>query len=188
VSLYRFDATRAVELKGLRFPFASTWRAERGHHVLTKRMGRQRLNLDAPMRVDREEMIDVCAIPDETGAASGWFELHTGVCVSTTVPDWATLSAAFSRGEGFGLALTQAMFGLPGYAWRIEIVAAELGITRRALQMTLFRESYSFDAALRRCRRLNQLLRDGDARCRFAPILRSAVREPPSLQNACGQG
>jgi hypothetical protein len=132
------------------------------------------------MRVRSEELFDVCAIPDETGAAIGWLELEINVCSTATEPDWKVLKQAFLRdGGGFGLALAQDMFRVPWYAWRIEDVARELGVTRRSLQMALFRESYSFDAALRRCRRLNQLLREGDARCRFAPIVRSAAQEPP---------
>ena len=131
------------------------------------------------MRVRTEELFDVCAIPDETGAAIGWLELEIGACGAATEPDWKGLTQAFSRdGGGFGLALAQNMFRLPWYAWRIEDVARALGVTRRALQMALFRESYSFDAALRRCRRLNQLLREGDARYRFAAIARSAMQEP----------
>ncbi|TDG06062.1 hypothetical protein E1N52_22795 [Paraburkholderia guartelaensis] len=122
----------------------------------------------------------MCAIPDETGAAIGWLELEIDTWTTTTEPDWRRLMQAFSRnGGGFGLALAQDMFRLPWYAWRIEDVARALGVTRRSLQMALFRESYSFDAALRRCRRLNQMLREGDARCRFAAIARSAAQEPP---------
>jgi hypothetical protein len=180
VHVYRFDTMRETQLKGLRFPFALAWRAERGCHVLTSRLGGKQLGLNAPMRVRTEEMFDVCAIPDETGAASGWLELEIDACTTATVPDWNGLMQAFSRdGGGFGLALAQAMFRLPWYAWRIEDAARALGVTRRSLQMALFRESYSFDAALRRCRRLNQLLREGDARCRFAAIARSVAQEPP---------
>jgi len=180
VNLYRFDTTRETQLKGLRFPFALAWRAERGRHVLTSRLGGKQLGVNAPIRVRTEEMFDVCAIPDETGAAIGWLELEIDTWTTTTEPDWRRLMQAFSRnGGGFGLALAQDMFRLPWYAWRIEDVARALGVTRRSLQMALFRESYSFDAALRRCRRLNQLLREGDARCRFAAIARSAAQEPP---------
>ncbi|MEX3985126.1 hypothetical protein AB4Y45_39875 [Paraburkholderia sp. EG287A] len=167
-------------MKGLRFPFAVAWRAERGHHVLTSRLGGKQLDLNAPMRVRTEEMFDVYAIPDESGAASGWLELEIGAYTAAMEPDWKGLTQAFSRdGGGFGLALAQAMFRLPWYAWRIEDVARALGVTRRSLQMALFRESYSFDAALRRCRRLNQLLREGDARRRFAAMAGSAAQEPP---------
>ncbi|MEM5310306.1 hypothetical protein [Paraburkholderia sp. JHI869] len=133
------------------------------------------------MRVRTEEMFDVCAIPDETGAASGWLELEIGSWETATEPGWNVLKQAFLfDGGGFGLAMAQEMFRLPWYAWRIEDVARELGVTRRSLQMTLFRESYSFDAALRRCRRLNELLLEGNARCRFVAIARSAAQEPPS--------
>jgi hypothetical protein len=171
---------RETQLKGLRFPFALAWRAERGRHVLTSRLGGKQLGLNAPMRVRTEEMFDVYAIPDETGAASGWLELEIDGWTTATVPDWNGLTQAFSRdGGGFGLALAQAMFRLPWYAWRIEDAACALGVTRRSLQMALFHESYSFDAALRRCRRLDQLLREGDARCRFAAIARSVAQEPP---------
>jgi len=180
VHIYRFDTMRETQLKGLRFPFALAWRAERGRHVLTSRLGGKELGLNAPMRVRTEEMFDVCAIPDETGAASGWLELEIDGCLTASEPDWKGLTQAFSRDRGgFGLALAQDMFRLPTYAWRIDDVARALGVTRRSLQMALFRESYSFDAALRRCRRLNQLLHEGDARCGFAVIARSAAQEPP---------
>lgn len=148
--------------------------------MLTKRFGERQLGLNVPTRVRAEEMFDVCAMPDETGAAIGWLELDIETLATATEPDWKVLKQAWSRDQGgFGLALAQDMFRLPLYAWRIEDVARALSVTRRSLQMALFRESYSFDAALRRCRRLNQLLREGDARCRFAAIARSAAQEPP---------
>lgn len=188
VHVYRFDTTRKIEWKGLRLPFASTWRAERGHHVLTRRLGERPLHLNVPTRIWAEELIDVCAVPDQTGAATGWLELDIETRAAITEPDWNALRQAFTASGGFGLALAQAMFRLPQYAWRIEQVARELGVTRRSLQMTLFRESYSFDAALRRCRRLHEWLRYGDRRCRFAEFPSSAVYAPPTLQDACGQG
>lgn len=188
VHVYRFDTTRKMEWKGLRFPFASTWRAERGHHVLTRRLGEKPLRPDIPTRIWPEELIDVCAIPDQTGAATGWLELDIDASVTATEPDWNALRQAFKASGGFGLALAQAMFRLPQYTWRIEEVAHELGVTRRSLQMTLFRESYSFDAALRRCRRLHEWLSFGDPRCRFAGFPSSAAFAPPTLQDACGQG
>jgi hypothetical protein len=189
VHVYRFHTTRKTEWKGLRLPFTSIWRAERGHHVLTRRLGEEPLRLHVPMRIRAEELIDICAVPDRTGAASGWLELEVDVCADATEPDWNALRQAITAGSsGFGLALAQAMFKLPRYAWRIEEVACELGVTRRALQMTLFRESYSFDAALRRCRRLSEWLSDGDLRGRFAEFTSSAMHAPPTLQDACGQG
>ncbi len=161
-----------MELKGLRFPFPLTWRAERGHHALTRRAGIGHAVLNCPVRVRVEELFDARAIPDETGAATGWLELDIDLRGAVCGPDWHELAVALRRGNGsFGLALTQGMFKAPSYAWTIEEVARELGVTRRELQMTLFRESYSFDAALKRCRSLNGLLRQSDTRCRFVPLV-----------------
>ncbi|MBN3728973.1 hypothetical protein G3N92_33035, partial [Burkholderia sp. Ac-20379] len=120
-------------------------------------------------RLPAEQLFDIEVVPGRSGAAAGAIVLPAPAFVAGggTEPDWAALRAqlgaqpACTARHGFALALTQAMFELPGYAWRIERVARELDVSRRAIQMALFRECYSFNAALLRCRRLNRLLDGG---------------------------
>jgi AraC-like DNA-binding protein len=109
-----------------------------------------------------EQLFDVEVIPDHTGAATGWLEVQMPELTSRAAPDWKHLAVILRRSArpGIGLALTQSMFGCPCYAWTVGRVADELGVSRRELQMALFREAYSFAATLRRCRRLNKLLGD----------------------------
>ncbi|WP_124500876.1 MULTISPECIES: hypothetical protein [unclassified Burkholderia] len=163
---YQFVATRSVELTGLRFPFPLKWYAERGFLRISNE-GRGELLFqggNADVRV--EESFDIRMTPDETGAVAGRLELDLTVKSALTEPEWGDLAAAYSGSRrGFGVALTQNMFQLPRYAWTLEKVASKLDIKPRALQMTLFRECYSFDSALRRCRQLDMLLQEGNSYC-----------------------
>jgi len=171
VLAYRFVATRGVEIRELRFPFALRWHAGRGIHLLSKTHGGARFRSGDEVRIGLEEMFDVRMIPDETGAVTGRLELEQMIRAERPVPDWRWLALAYSaHGRGFGLALTQSMFGLPWYPWTLDSLATHLCAKPRSIQMALFRESYSFDAALRRCRHLNTLLRVGLAHCRFEAV------------------
>lgn len=175
VQAYRFAATRGVAFKDLRFPFPLRWHAGRGIHQLSTRHGGERIDLrgEASMRV--EELFDVQLFPDQTGAATGRLEIDLVARDRRSEPDWTSLALSLSCGRGFGLALTQSMFALPSYPWALEPVAAQIGTKPRSIQMALFRESYSFDAALRRCRHLDALLRTGFDRCRFEAIAEQAA-------------
>ena len=171
VLAYRFVATRGVELRGLRFPFALRWHTGRGIHQLSKTHSGQRYRPGGEVRIRLEEMFDVHMLPDETGAVTGRLEIELITADGPSEPDWHRLALIYSpHGRGFGLALTQSMFGLPWYPWTLESVAGRLCATPRSIQMALFRESYSFDAALRRCRHLHTLLRVGLAHCRFEAV------------------
>lgn len=123
------------------------------------------------MLIRHEEMFDVHMMPDETGAVTGRLEIDLMLRNKQSEPDWHSLALSYAcNGRGFGLALTQSMFASPSYPWTLESLAARLGARPRAIQMALFRESYSFDAALRRCRSLHTLLRAGHAHCTFEAV------------------
>ncbi|MBN3793055.1 hypothetical protein [Burkholderia sp. Ac-20353] len=172
---YQFIATRGVELKALRFPFPLRWHSERGILQLSTACGGELVCRGSNVPVRPEELFDVQMAPDETGAVAGRLELGLTVKGPLLEPDWDTLTSIYSsNGRGFGLALAQNMFRLPWYPWSLENVASQLDTKPRALQMTLFRECYSFDAALRRCRRLDTLLREGNAHCSFERVTVSA--------------
>lgn len=127
-------------------------------------------------------MFDVSMMPDETGAVTGRLEIDLDVSDAEAEPDWNALAAALSSNvRGVGLALTQTMFRFPWHGWKLEAVAARLDTTPRMLQMALFREAYSFDATLRRCRRLNSLLQIGHAHCTFSPARKDQRGCVPSL-------
>jgi hypothetical protein len=175
VLAYQFVATRGVELKGLRFPFPLRWYSERGIHRLSKGCRGELLRRGGYARIRLEELFDVQMTPDETGAVTGRLELGLTVKNTLSEPDWRALALMYSsKYRGFGVVLAQNMFQLPWYPWTIETVASRLDTKPRALQMTLFRECYSFDAALRRCRRLDTLLRVGNAHCIFEIVAGSA--------------
>jgi hypothetical protein len=168
---YRFVATRGVEITGLRFPFALRWCAGRGIHQLSRSRSGERFRPCGEVLIHREEMFDVHMMPDATGAVTGRLEIDLMQRHEQSEPDWRSLALTYvSSGRGFGLAVTQSMFALPAYSWTLDALAARLGATPRAIQMALFRESYSFDAALRRCRYLHTLLRVGHAHCTFEAV------------------
>lgn len=130
------------------------------------------------------EMFDVYMMPDQTGAVAGRLEIDLVLPASQSEPDWDALACTYSTDpRGFGLSLAQTMFRLPWYPWRLETVASRLGTKPRSLQIVLFRESYSFDAALRRCRQLNTLLRAGRTDCTFE-IVPGAVGSIASKEDA----
>ncbi|WP_155630848.1 hypothetical protein [Burkholderia cepacia] len=168
---YQFIATRVVELKELRFPFPLKWHPERGIHHLSNECGGELLRRGSFIGVRPEELFDVQMMPDETGAVAGRVELNLTVISTPLEPDWDTLESVFSNNcRGFGVLLAQSMFQLPWYPWTIKTVASRIGTKPRALQMALFRECYSFDAVLRRCRRLNTLLQLGSDDCTFERV------------------
>jgi len=168
VLAYQFVATRDVELKGLRFPFSLRWHCGRGIHQLSKSHGGELFRQMGKVHIRREEMFDVYMAPDRTGAVTGRLEIDLVLPSSQSEPDWEALARTYStHPRGFGLSLAQTMFQLPWYPWQIEAVASRMDTKPRSLQMVLFRESYSFDAALRRCRQLNTLLRAGRTDCIF---------------------
>ncbi|MGU7776157.1 hypothetical protein ACV229_39135 [Burkholderia sp. MR1-5-21] len=178
VLAYQFVATRGVELRELRFPFPLIWHSDRGIHQVSKGSGGELLRGGSHVRIRMEELFDVQMTPDETGAVSGRLELGVTVDRALSEPEWDALALMYaSNSRGFGVALTQSMFQLPWYPWTIEKVASQLDAKPRALQMTLFRECYSFNAALRRCRGLDTLLRVGNAHCAFE-IVADSVEEP----------
>ncbi|WP_321802289.1 hypothetical protein [Burkholderia sp. BCC1988] len=157
--MYRFASTRGFRFGALRFPFPLVWKTERGSHVIAGNESAAVRDWRSCTFVPAEHLFDVEVIPDDTGAATGWLEVQMPIQPILAEPDWSHLADLLRRSRsGFGLALTQSMFRFPSYAWEISVVAAQLGVSRRSLQMALFRESYSFDAALRRCRRLKKLL------------------------------
>ncbi len=156
---YQFSSTQPAELKGIRFPFLMEWHAERGAHHIQRGLGGQVLEKDKSARIRPEELFHIYLVPDHTGAVAGTIELEVDMPARGSQPGWESLATALSaNSRGFGLALTQAMFRLPGYAWSLETVAAELKTTRRCVQQKLFREGYSFCAALHRCRRLHSFI------------------------------
>lgn len=167
---YRFASVRGFRLGTLRFPYPLVWHTERGMHRIAASRAEMPALTGGLTRLHAEQLFDIEVAPGRSGAAAGSIVLPAPAFVTGggAEPDWAALRARLhaqlngTTRQGFALALTQAMFELPGHAWQIERVARELGASRRTLQMTLFRESYSFDAALRRCRRLNRLL-SGDS-------------------------
>ncbi|MGR3908323.1 hypothetical protein Q3A80_14870 [Burkholderia sp. SR8] len=135
--------------------------------------------------VPLECLFDVEVIPDESGAATGSLLVDAPDNVASTEPDWNHLAQLLMCSKfGFGLALTQSMFNLPTYPWAIEATAMKLGVSRRFLQMALFRESYSFESALRRCRALNHLLTSGDSPLHFAG--KASDRYSLTAAMACG--
>ncbi|WP_321897430.1 hypothetical protein [Burkholderia cepacia] len=172
---YQFIATRVVELKELRFPFPLKWHPVRGIHHLSTGCGEALIRRDSYINIRPEELFDVQMTPDETGAVAGRVELSLTMIDTLLEPDWDTLASVYSKNcRGFGVLLAQNMFQQPWYPWTIRAVASRLDTKPRALQMALFRECYSFDAMLRRCRRLNTLLQLGSHDCTFEMIVDSA--------------
>ncbi|MEK6423956.1 MAG: hypothetical protein V4801_30580 [Burkholderia gladioli] len=159
---YRFASARGFRLGTLRFPYPLAWHTERGTHRIAPPRAEAPVLTGGLTRLPAEQVFDIVVMPGRSGAAAGSIVLPAPAFVdgSGAEPDWAALHAQLTctARHGFALALTQAMFELPAYAWQIERVAYELAVSRRTLQMALFRECYSFNAALLRCRRLNRLL------------------------------
>lgn len=72
--------------------------------------------------VSTERSFDVQVIPDRTGGASVWLEIHIPLQVASQEHDWGELGNRLicSRG-GFGFALTQTMFRF--LSWKCDIRA-----------------------------------------------------------------
>lgn len=156
---YDFFATRDIQWTDLRFPFPLRWRMGRGFHSLCAREGAALIRRAGEVQVKAEQLFDVSVAPDETGAVTGRIMLCGMIDAAGPEPDWPRLLHIYTVQSGvFGLALTQSMFQLPRYPWNMQDVAAQLHTEPRELQMMLFRQCYSFCAALRRCRALNKLL------------------------------
>jgi hypothetical protein len=158
---YQLNAMRSVRIDGLRIPFPSYWCAVRG----TQRLSTSndiRLSTHPDAFVRAEQLFAIHMTPDSSGAVTINLTIDIGPSRSRLEPDWDQLRRAYLYGRDFGPALVQSMFQMPRYAWRLGEVAAALEAPPRSLQMTLFREGYSFDAALRRCRRLHMLLEAGN--------------------------
>ncbi|WP_124612020.1 hypothetical protein [Burkholderia sp. Bp9143] len=178
---YQFFALREVTLTDLRFPFTARWYSERGVVKLSKRYGSELVRRDGFAHVRREELFDVAMSPDQTGAVAGQLQLDLPAQGGNSEPDWCALAAAYENGKGgLGFVLAQNMFLLPEYPWTISALASRLAIKPRMLQMSLFQECYSFDAVLRRCRRLNALLQLGGAGCVFE-IVAGPVCAPDNI-------
>lgn len=128
-----------------------------------------------------EELFDSHILPDAHGSAAGQLVIaadfdHAG---SASEPDWSSLRSAYARGSsGFGLALAQSMFKHPWYVWDIQLVAARLELTSKGLQTALFRDAYSYEAALRRCRRLHGMLERGHSGCFFTKVIEPGRARP----------
>lgn len=169
MQMYAFVSLRGFHLSALQFPFPLVWRVERGSIRISARANVNAIAAGRSTRVRTEELFDVDVLPDRSGAAVGHLEIALPLPASLVEPDWSHLASclASSTRGGFGLALTQSMFRLPRYPWNVRTVARELGLDARILQMVLFRESYSFHAALQRCRRLTSLLNGHDSLFRF---------------------
>jgi len=162
---------REVTLTDLRFPFTARWYSERGVVKLSRRYGSELVRRGHFAHVRREELFDVAMSPDQTGAVAGQLQLDLPARSGNTEPDWPALASAYENTEGgLGFVLAQNMFFAPEYPWTIGALASRLAIKPRMLQMRLFQECYSFDAVLRRCRRLNALLQIGGPDCTFEVI------------------
>jgi hypothetical protein len=157
---YQLNATRSVQIEGLRLPFPSHWRSVRGTQRLTT-SNDARLESASDVRVKAEQLFGLHMTPDSSGAVTVDLVIDVGLTLPRAEPDWTELARVFLKTRGFGPALARSMFQLPFYPWKLGETAAALGTQPRSLQMTLFREGYSFDAALRRCRRLHILLDGG---------------------------
>jgi hypothetical protein len=115
------------------------------------------------VRLKAEQLFGIHMTPDSSGAVTINLAIDVGQTTRRPEPDWAELARVYLEARGFGQALAQSMFKNPLYPWNLGQTASALGAQPRSLQMALFREGYSFDAALRRCRRLHTLLEEGDA-------------------------
>jgi len=162
----RFCFSRPVHLRDLRFPFALVWTADRGTHAISGTAGAALLAPGVGWPVAAETLFSMKLAPDVQGVASGMLSLACPAGTHTREPDWGALRRAYAAHDvPFGRVLAQQMFCHPSCPWRLADTAAALGIEVRALQMRLFREAYSFAAALKRCRMLRVLLAglSGDA-------------------------
>jgi hypothetical protein len=156
---YSFASTRELRLNGLQFPFPLRWRAERGNHRLLPLNGKLLSGRHGEVRVKPEQRFDVAVMPDLAGAAVGCIVLDCMSNLTESAPDWYKMAVEYAgKNQNFGLTLAQSMFFSPEYSWSLTGVAERLKIEPRAIQMALFRESYSFASTLRRCRRLRKLL------------------------------
>jgi hypothetical protein len=158
---YQLSAMRNVRIGDLRFPFPSRWRAVRG----TQRVSTSNdtgLPAHSEVRIKAEQLFDIHMTPDSSGAVTTHLTIDLGPITLRSEPDWDELGRAYPFTRGFGMVLARSMFQIPVYPWNLRETASALRTQPRSLQMTLFREGYSFDAALRRCRRLNVLLEEGN--------------------------
>lgn len=162
----RFSLSRPVHLRDLRFPFPLVWTADRGSHAISGTGGAALLAQGIGWPVAAETLFSMQIAPGVQGVASGTLSLDCPVRAPAHAPDWGALRRAYAAHDvPFGRVLAQHMFCHPSCAWRLADTAAALGVETRALQMRLFREAYSFAAALKRCRMLRVLLAglSGDA-------------------------
>jgi hypothetical protein len=179
---YQFIAPRGADLLRLRIPFPLTWRAERGSLRVLKSDTDRSFGQRGSFFVPTEELFDSHIQADAYGGASGHLVIATDVACAATAgePDWHALRFAYARGSrGFGLALAQSMFTHPGYAWDIHAVVSHLDASLKGVQTALFRDAYSYDATLRRCRRLHDMFDRGHAGCHFMRV--TPTRHAPSI-------
>ena len=158
---YQLNATRGVRLDDLRFPFPSHWRTVRGIQRLStsKDTG---LTSHPELRLKAEQLFGIQMTPDSSGAVTINLSMDFGPTVPSLEPNWVELGRVYLEACGVGPSLARSMFRMPNYQWKLGETASALGVRPRSLQMALFREGYSFDATLRRCRRLHTLLEQGD--------------------------
>ncbi len=158
---YQLNATRSVRLDDLRVPFPSHWRTVRG----TQRLSTSNdidLTLHSEWHLRAEQLFAIQMTPDSSGAVTVNVSMDLGPTMPGLGPDWVELARVFKEACGVGPALARSMFKTPAYKWALDETAATLGARPRSLQMALFREGYSFNATLRRCRRLHALFEGGD--------------------------
>ena len=162
----RFSFSRPVHLRDLRFPFPLVWTADRGTHAISGTAGAALLAPGVDWPVAAETLFSMKIAPGVQGVASGMLALDCPGDAYAHEPDWRALRRAYAAHDvPFGRVLAQQMFRHPSWPWRLADTAAALGVETRSLQMRLFREAYSFAAALKRCRMLRVLLAglSGDA-------------------------
>ncbi|AFT90175.1 hypothetical protein LMG9964_06248 [Paraburkholderia phenoliruptrix] len=175
---YQLSATRSVRIDNLRFPFPLRWRAVRGRFRLsTARNAGDTTRSEVRLRA--EQLFDICMTPDSSGAVTTNLAIDFGPFRPRLEPDWDELGRVYPYSRGFGLALVRSMFQSPYFPWDLRETAWALRTPPRSLQMTLFREGYSFDAALRRCRQLNTLLEKGDTMTGLSAVC--VGREAPGI-------
>ncbi|AQH02625.1 hypothetical protein A9R05_27220 [Burkholderia sp. KK1] len=178
---YTFVSPRGAALLRLRIPFPLTWRSERGFLRVLKSDTERTFGQSGSFFVPTEELFDSHILPDAHGSAAGQLVIaadfdHAGLACE---PDWSSLRSVYARGSrGLGLALAQSMFKHPWYGWDIQLVAARLELTSKGLQTALFRDAYSYEAALRRCRRLHGMLERGHSGCFFTRVIEPEPARP----------
>lgn len=156
-----FTLSRPIRACGLRFPYSLNWQRASGLHVISADCAfvRASASTSASWALPPETCFSVAIEPDAHGCAAGLLTFDSFTGIPGTKPDYAALAHAFAQPTPpFGRTLAQQMFSSPDYPWNAAEIAACLGIDTRTLQMRLFREAYSFAAALRRGRLLRCFL------------------------------